>query len=107
MDRGGVVIVSNKKLDSQISSFNKKLKDLITKSNENSLLEDNKSRLSLEKLFLIGSGGCNDDSNKNDNDNHNNNNNNNRPVTRPRSPRLGRTTAQRRGGKLWCSQGAS
>ena len=53
---------SNKKLDSQISNFNRKSKDLIRKSNENSLLKDKKSRLSLEKsYFLLDRGGCNND----------------------------------------------
>ena len=53
---------SNKKLDSQISYFNRISKDLITKSNKNSLLEDKKSRLSLEKSsFLLDLGGCNRD----------------------------------------------
>ena len=50
---------SNKKLDSQISNFNTKIKDLIRKSNENSLLRDKKSRLSLEKSsFLLDGRGC-------------------------------------------------
>ena len=37
---------SNKKLNSQISYFNRISRDLITKSNKNSLLRDKKSRLS-------------------------------------------------------------
>ena len=50
---------SNKKLDSQISYFSRKSKDLIMKSNENSLLRDKKSRLSLEKSsFLLDGRGC-------------------------------------------------
>ena len=50
---------SHKKLDSQISSFNRKSKDLIRKSNENSLLRDKKSRPSLEKsYFLLDRWGC-------------------------------------------------
>ena len=53
---------SNKKLDSQISYFNKKYKDLITKSNKNSLLRNKKSRLSLEKSsFLLDRRECNKD----------------------------------------------
>ena len=49
---------SNKKLDSQISYFNRISRDLITKSNENSLLRDKKSRPSLEKSsFLLDRGG--------------------------------------------------
>ena len=49
---------SNKKLDSQISHFSRKSKDLIRESNENSLLKDKKSRLSLEKsYFLLDRGG--------------------------------------------------
>ena len=50
--------ISNKKLDSQISYFSRKSKDLIIKSNKNSLLEDRNSRLSLEKsYFLLDRGG--------------------------------------------------
>ena len=49
----------DKKLDSQISYFSRKSRDLITKSNENSLLRDKKSRLSLEKgYFLLDRGWC-------------------------------------------------
>ena len=52
---------SNKKLDSQISYFNRISKDLIRKSNENSLLRNKKSRLSLERSsFLLDREGCND-----------------------------------------------
>ena len=52
---------SNKKLDSQISYFSKRTRDLITRSNENSLLRNKKSRLSLEKsYFLLDRGGCMD-----------------------------------------------
>ena len=48
---------SNKKLDSQISYFRGSFRDLITKSNENSLLRDKKSRPSLEKSsFLLDRG---------------------------------------------------
>ena len=35
---------SNKKLDSQISHCSKRIKDLISKSDENSLLKNKKSR---------------------------------------------------------------
>ena len=50
---------SNKKLDSQISCFGRRIKGLITRSNENSLLKNKKSRLSLEKsYFLLDRGGC-------------------------------------------------
>ena len=50
---------SNKKLDSQISYFDKDFKGLITKSNKNSLLKNKKSRLSLERsYFLLDRGGC-------------------------------------------------
>ena len=46
-------------LDSQISYFSRKIKDLISKSNENSLLRDKKSSLSLEKSsFLLDRRGC-------------------------------------------------
>ena len=49
---------SNKKLDSQMSYFGERNRDLITKSNENSLLKNKKSRLSLEKSsFLLDRGG--------------------------------------------------
>ena len=44
---------SNKKLDSQISYFNRISKDLITKSNKKSLLENKKSRLSLKKNYFL------------------------------------------------------
>ena len=37
---------SNKKLDSQISYFSRRFRDLITKSNQKSLLKNRKSRLS-------------------------------------------------------------
>ena len=51
---------SNKKLDSQISNFNRISKDLITKSNKNLLLKIKKSRLSLEKSsFLLDRRECN------------------------------------------------
>ena len=51
---------SNKKLDSQISYFSRRIKDLITKSNENSLLKNKRPRLSLEKSsFLLDRRGCN------------------------------------------------
>ena len=43
---------SNKKLDSQISYFNRKLRDLIIKYNENSLLKNKKSRLSFKKATI-------------------------------------------------------
>ena len=50
---------SNKKLDSQISYFNRISKDLITKSNKNLLLKIKKSRLSLEKSsFLLDGRRC-------------------------------------------------
>ena len=42
-----------------MSYFSRKSKDLIMKSNENSLLRDKKSRLSLEKSsFLLDRWGC-------------------------------------------------
>ena len=44
---------SNKKLDSQISYFIRISKDLIRKSNKNSLLKDKKSRLSLEESYFL------------------------------------------------------
>ena len=50
---------SNKKLDSQISYFNRISRDLITKSNKNLLLKIKKSRLSLEKSsFLLDGREC-------------------------------------------------
>ena len=50
---------SNKKLDSQISYLSRRSKGLIMKSNENSLLRNKKSRLSLEKCyFLLDRRGC-------------------------------------------------
>ena len=49
---------STKKLDSQISYFRCRFKDLIIKYYENSLLKHKKSRLSLEKgYFLLDRGG--------------------------------------------------
>ena len=40
---------SNRKSDSQISYFSRRTKDLISKSNKNSLVKNKKSRVSLEK----------------------------------------------------------
>ena len=74
---------SNKKLKnlitkSQKKTFVRKFKDLITKSNENSLLKDKKSRLSLEKsYFLLDRRGCNDNNHNTNHGNNNNTNNNN------------------------------
>ena len=66
LDRGGVLLhpplsnkkASNKKLDSQISYFNRISKNFISKSNKNSLVKNKTSRVSLEKsYFLLDRGG--------------------------------------------------
>ena len=44
---------SNKKLDSQISYFSRRIKGIITKSNENNILKDKKSRLSLDNSYSL------------------------------------------------------
>ena len=71
---------SNKKLDSQISYFNRISKDLITKSNKNLLLKIKKSRLSLEKnSFLMDRMECSKNNNNSTYYNKSDPNNSNTP----------------------------